>query len=88
MIISKKKSAKQNKIKRVPILLIIFGIGIILAFWSVPEAAEDPMSAFGVVKFNEGIIAPRFKAKDLDGKLVRLNDFQGKVVLVFFWTTW
>jgi hypothetical protein len=87
MIESKKKSAKQNKIKRVPILLIIFGIWIFV-FFSVPDAAQDPMSAFGVVKFNQGIIAPSFKMEDLAGNLVRLEDFRGRVVLLNFWTTW
>lgn len=88
MIKSKKIISKQNKIRRVSILLITFGIWIIFAFRSLPDAAEDPMSAFGVVKFNQGIIAPRFKAEDLYGKLVRLDDFRGKVVLLNFWTTW
>jgi cytochrome oxidase Cu insertion factor (SCO1/SenC/PrrC family) len=88
MIKNKTNSVKQNKIKRISILLIIFGIGATFAFWSLLEAAEDPMSAFGVVKFNQGIIAPSFKVEDLYGKLVRLEDFRGKVVLLNFWTTW
>ncbi|MBU0520484.1 TlpA family protein disulfide reductase [bacterium] len=32
--------------------------------------------------------APAFKLKSLDGKMVSLNDFSGKIVLVDFWATW
>jgi len=32
--------------------------------------------------------ASLFEAKSLDGKVIRLEDFQGKVVLLDFWATW
>ncbi len=32
--------------------------------------------------------APDFTLSDLDGNLVRLSDFQGKVVFINFWATW
>lgn len=33
-------------------------------------------------------LAPDFALKDADGKLVRLSDYRGKVVLLNFWATW
>ena len=35
-----------------------------------------------------GTVAPDFEAKDLDGRLVRLSDHAGEVVLVNIWATW
>jgi thiol-disulfide isomerase/thioredoxin len=32
--------------------------------------------------------APRFQAKAFDGKTVKLDDFQGKYVLLDFWASW
>jgi thiol-disulfide isomerase/thioredoxin len=32
--------------------------------------------------------APQFALKDVDGRTVRLSDYQGKVVLINFWATW
>ena len=32
--------------------------------------------------------APAFALPDLDGKVTRLEDLRGKVVLLFFWATW
>ena len=36
----------------------------------------------------QGTTAPQFAVKDLNGRSVRLSDYQGKVVLVNFWATW
>ena len=33
-------------------------------------------------------LAPAFALPDPDGKVTRLEDLRGKVVLLFFWATW
>ena len=32
--------------------------------------------------------APQFALKDVNGRTLRLSDYQGKVVLINFWATW
>lgn len=32
--------------------------------------------------------APQFAVKDINGRMVRLSDYHGKVVLINFWATW
>ena len=34
------------------------------------------------------IRAPQFELRDINGRTVRLSDYQGKVVLINFWATW
>ena len=36
----------------------------------------------------EGMVAPNFKLKSLDGEEVSLSQFRGKYVLINFWATW
>ena len=74
--------------KRVLILLAIFGTMAILGAGAIVNSDEDLMAAAGVTKFKEGISAPTFTIKDLAGKSVKLEDFRGKVVLLNFWATW
>jgi peroxiredoxin len=42
-----------------------------------------PHSAVG-----QGVRAPSFTLKSIEGRTVRLSDYRGKVVLVNFWATW
>ena len=40
------------------------------------------------VVLGQEVKAPQFKLRDLNGRTVRLSDYQGKVVLINFWATW
>lgn len=48
----------------------------------VPSSVEQR----GLVK--PGELAPDFRLRDMDGRMVSLSDFRGKVVLLNFWATW
>ena len=38
--------------------------------------------------WGQQIKAPEFELRDVNGRTVRLSDYQGKVVLINFWATW
>ncbi len=49
----------------------------IVSFLALPALAQDARPQ-----------APDFSLRTLDGKRVKLSDYQGKVVLLSFWATW
>jgi peroxiredoxin len=60
----------------------------------VPKVCKDDKLDIGNVvvdlcgTLKDGDPAPLFKVKTLDGKIVKLQDYRGKVVLLNFWATW
>jgi cytochrome oxidase Cu insertion factor (SCO1/SenC/PrrC family) len=56
---------------------------------AAPAAAGGPdFAGMQVIPYDPPKPAPVFALPDLQGKTVRLADFQGKLVWVFFWATW
>ncbi len=45
--------------------------------------AFSPASVSG-----QDVKAPQFELRDVHGRIVRLSDYKGKVVLINFWATW
>jgi cytochrome oxidase Cu insertion factor (SCO1/SenC/PrrC family) len=74
--------------KKITILLIIFGIWTAFALEEAAYAANNLLPDAGVFTFVEKPNAPVFEIEDLEGKQVKLQDFRGSAVLLFFWTTW
>jgi peroxiredoxin len=68
--------------RRKIIVPLFFVLGLIAMY-----AIRTPFQGF-VEPVTEGTVAPDFALKDLEGKEVRLSDYQGKVVLLNFWATW
>ena len=66
----------------VPLLLIL-----VLAAAPAGAAAPD-FASLALSPYEPPKPAPAFALPDLDGRTAKLEDFRGKVVLLFFWATW
>lgn len=66
------------------IALIIAGVGGVVLLQSRGPTGVNP----GQSQFGKGLPAPDFTLPDLEGNMVRLSDYRGKVVLLNIWATW
>ena len=53
-----------------------------------PAAAPAVWEKMGVTVYESPKPAPAFALPTLDGRTVRLEDYRGKALLLFFWATW
>jgi thiol-disulfide isomerase/thioredoxin len=53
-----------------------------------PALAGDPFVSLKMSRLPVGSMAAPFELTTLDGKVVKLSELAGKVVLVNFWATW
>ena len=72
---------------------IAAGSVIAAALWATvggaqPAAAPSAWEKRGVQVYESPKPAPAFALPALDGRTVRLEDYRGKALLVFFWATW
>jgi cytochrome oxidase Cu insertion factor (SCO1/SenC/PrrC family) len=59
-----------------------------VALLATAAVAAPDFAALKVQPYEPPKAAPEFSLPDLDGKTVRLEDFRGKTLLLFFWATW
>lgn len=64
---------------------LILRISFLTLFFLFFPACEKTQ---GSKIIREGDSAPEFSLTSFDGRVVKLSDYRGKVVLVHFWATW
>lgn len=65
------------------IILTAAGLWILYSTLFIKNTQEQTITAA-----KEGFAAPGFELTDIDGNLVRLDQYRGKVVLVNLWASW
>ena len=66
------------------IFLLIAGLLVLLLL----NRNKSYNNSVKIVPIEAGLSAPDFKFPGMDGKMVSLSDYRGKVVLVNIWATW
>jgi peroxiredoxin len=63
-------------------ILVVVGIFIVL------QTKDNPIEQISSSLLVKGMPAPNFSLPDLEGKMVSLSDYKGKVVFLNIWATW
>ena len=66
------------------IALIMVGVGIIVLL----QTKDSSFNLSGKPRFGKDVPAPDFTLPGLDGKMISLADYRGKVVFLNIWATW
>ena len=66
------------------VVLLMVGVGIIVLL----QTKDSSFKLSGKPLPGKSVPAPDFTLPGLDGQMVRLSDYRGKVVLLNIWATW
>jgi len=75
---------KNSNNKKQMVLLI--GLVLFAVLFIIGYVAKDRQAGRKIIA--SGDQAPEFRLQAMDGSLINLSDFRGKVVMVHFWATW
>ena len=64
--------------------LIVAGIGILVLL----QSKDSLLDLSAIPRVNKGVLSPGFTLPDIDGNMVSLSDYKGKIVLLNIWATW
>ncbi|MBW2407362.1 MAG: redoxin domain-containing protein [Deltaproteobacteria bacterium] len=83
-------NAIRLRVKIYKMMLFVFVYGIVAVFLPLSSNAlsKNPLSNANFLEFKDKNTAPDFMLNDLEDNPIQLEAFQGKVVLLYFWTTW
>ncbi len=75
---------KQNHWKYFSILVLVCGLA-----WIGITSLQSTSTTQGLIPApRQGFLAPEFSLQDMQGRMISLQDFKGKVVVLNLWTTW
>jgi cytochrome oxidase Cu insertion factor (SCO1/SenC/PrrC family) len=80
----------HHGIRRVTLMTWVFGLviaSVIIGAKGLAQAAEDPFDSLAVQRPAQRAPAPDLALPSLEGGMVNLKDFRGKVILLGFFTT-
>jgi cytochrome oxidase Cu insertion factor (SCO1/SenC/PrrC family) len=76
--------------ERVVIGSLVVAMGLLLVL--VARAGEDDvrslLETLGIQVPSRMAAAPAFALPDVSGRTVRLEDYQGRTLMLYFWATW
>jgi len=85
------KRFRNHNLLRV-IFATFLAVGLVGVFTggSLLHAAsvQQSITSLGLTAIAGDVDAPAFRLPDLEGTMVSLQAYQGKVVMLYFWTTW
>ena len=84
------KAQENQKSRRISLqsLVIIVLIVILLGILILLQTKDSPYNPSSGPQMVKGLSAPNFRLPGLDGQMVSLTDYKGKVVLLNIWATW
>jgi len=85
MVYIMKKYGKNLQLFLLTIVMVFFNSYV---FEDRAHGETHFMESLSLIRFGEKIKAQNFALKDLDGKVVHLENYLGKVIFLNFWTTW
>jgi len=81
---------ETQKVRRVnsQSIILIFVIIVCIGILVLLQTKDSSFDLSGKPVLDKSVSAPNFTLPDLDGNMVSLSDYKGKVVLLNIWATW
>jgi cytochrome oxidase Cu insertion factor (SCO1/SenC/PrrC family) len=79
--------------RRAPLVGVLSGLVLVVALSAAIDAVAGEVEAsvweaLALDRPSQAVEAPAFELRDLAGRAVALKDLRGRVVMLYFWTTW